>query len=286
MRLALKTYYEYRISNIQRHLDSLHDQRHQTIEKLKAATKYNTTQQLLEKYGDSPPASPKPSTGTDAGKRNRTGGRSDVQATPPGGRTGIPPPPTANIPRVPPPEVTGSMIRQQQVTGRSPGQQDPPGFSIPDHRQTDPQEEFAPNAFGEEATTFAHRRAPAGQAAWYDRILDLLLGDSEADARNRFALICMHCKLVNGLAPPGTTSLEQLGKWRCSRCARWNGQENDAKALLASIGEQVRAERRVAGTDRLGHDDDDAHEARSGDRSDDENGKPAKENAAAVDEHE
>ena len=30
---------------------------------------------------------------------------------------------------------------------------------------------------------------------------------------------------MNGQAPPGTRSLEDVGRWRCGGCAAWNGKE-------------------------------------------------------------
>jgi hypothetical protein len=60
-RLALTTYYNYRTSRLQTHLEELQTQRDITIDKLKAATKYNSTQQLLEKYGGTPSPKASPS---------------------------------------------------------------------------------------------------------------------------------------------------------------------------------------------------------------------------------
>jgi hypothetical protein len=72
----------------------------------------------------------------------------------------------------------------------------------------------------------------APESHWYDRILDALLGEDEASAKNRLALICKQCRIVNGLAPPGIKTPEELGKWRCSGCGAWNGEEYEAARLL------------------------------------------------------
>lgn len=55
--------------------------------------------------------------------------------------------------------------------------------------------------------------------------MDVILGEDEAQPRNRLALLCRNpeCGLVNGLAPPGTRSLEDVGRWRCMACGAWNG---------------------------------------------------------------
>ena len=51
-------------------------------------------------------------------------------------------------------------------------------------------------------------------------------------AKNRFALICQKCRLVNGQAPPGARTLEDVGKWRCQGCGSMNGMENEAEKLV------------------------------------------------------
>ena len=99
-----------------------------------------------------------------------------------------------------------------------------------------PTEEFAPNAFDAPL-----RPVPAASQyaldgpRWYDRILDAVLGEDETQARNRMTLICQNCKLVNGQAPPGVRTLEELGRWRCSSCQAWNGVESEEKKILSQI---------------------------------------------------
>lgn len=51
-------------------------------------------------------------------------------------------------------------------------------------------------------------------------------------AKNRFALICQNCRLINGQAPPGARTLEDVGKWRCQGCGSMNGVENEAEKLV------------------------------------------------------
>lgn len=63
------------------------------------------------------------------------------------------------------------------------------------------------------------------QSHWYDRILDALLGEDETQPKNRLVLICSECRLVNGQAPPGVRTIEDIGKWRCGGCRAWNGKE-------------------------------------------------------------
>ncbi|KAL4932473.1 uncharacterized protein BDV17DRAFT_196885 [Aspergillus undulatus] len=219
-------YFEYRINNTRRYLESLEKQRDETIEKLKVATKYNSTQQLLEKYaGDSPKqgrtkGDQKPK---QEGKRKPSEGQQQPQQ-PPIQRTGLPPPPTANIRRPPPPPEHPSSPPQSPYPPQQQPQQPPdappppPGFDEPG---------FAPNAFPSQQY-IEHPR-------WYDRLLDVLLGEDETQPKNRVVLICADCRLVNGQAPPGMKSLEELGRWRCGGCGAWNGQESAATKALADI---------------------------------------------------
>jgi hypothetical protein len=65
---------------------------------------------------------------------------------------------------------------------------------------------------------------------WYDRILDVVLGEDEMSAKSRFALICKNCRMVNGLAPPGTRSLDEMEEWGCARCGTMNGVRKQQRA--------------------------------------------------------
>jgi hypothetical protein len=69
--------------------------------------------------------------------------------------------------------------------------------------------------------------------------MDLLLGEDETSPKNRLVLICKKCRLVNGQAPPGVKSLEDVGKWRCSDCGTMNGEESEAKTLVAEINKET-----------------------------------------------
>ena len=92
---------------------------------------------------------------------------------------------------------------------------------------------FAPNAFSDlpPQTSTTYQQTPN----WYDRILDVLLGDDETAAKNRLVLLCSKCRLVNGQAPPGIRTLEDLGRWRCSGCGSWNGVESEAAKVVKEM---------------------------------------------------
>ena len=65
--------------------------------------------------------------------------------------------------------------------------------------------------------------------------MDVLLGEDETLPGKRLALICKHCRLVNGQAPPGVKRMEDVGKWRCAGCGTMNGEDNEVKKLVESI---------------------------------------------------
>jgi hypothetical protein len=89
--------------------------------------------------------------------------------------------------------------------------------------------EFAPNAFSN------NNGQGIEQPHWYDRLLDVLLGEDETQPRNRMVMICTSCRLVNGQAPPGIKTQEELGRWRCGSCGAWNGSESETSQMLTTL---------------------------------------------------
>lgn len=218
-RAIIRVYYTYRIDSVTRRLEECQTERTNTIDKLKAATKYNSTQQLLEKYGGAPPPS-KPKAGPVKTPPKKT----EKQAE----RTTMGPPATANIPRnqalqpfsQAPKPLSPTPQQMRTMSGSPIAQPGPP--------------EFAPNAFSG-AAQYDRGGEVNGGGNWYDRILDLLLGEDETSPKNRMVLICKHCRLVNGQAPPGIKRLEDLGKWRCTACGGWNGEVDEGTKIVAEI---------------------------------------------------
>lgn len=238
VRRAITAAYGFRISKIQSQSDALQKQRETTIEKLKAATRYNTTQELLQKYGGTPPSKGRASGNTP--HKDET----DQTRSPSSGsrRTNFIPPPTANIPgRNGPVSLPGTPL---QATPRSRNQQSqhtPSSAAAAVAPWQDPSSalapsaEFAPNAFPS-APQYAR---PSDGQKWYDRLMDIVLGEDETLPKNRLALICHQCRLVNGQAPPGVQRLEEVGKWRCSGCDFMNGEEREETKLLKQIQEHA-----------------------------------------------
>lgn len=213
-------------------MDELQRQRDATIKNLKAATKYDSTQELLKKYGGTPTPKAKPAGNSDRKVTSKQDGAIKVSRMP------FIPPPTANIPgrNVPPPiHPSPQTSTPQSVSPR--GQQDNmPSAGSPRSPNaqiapSSPIEEFAPNAF-----SVPPQYAQVNEGSrWYDRIMDVLLGEDETRPGARMALICNRCRLVNGQAPPGVKRLEDLGKWRCGGCGTVNGEESELKRIVSSM---------------------------------------------------
>lgn len=235
-RTTVTAFFNYRIDSLSARLKEQQTERAKTIQKLKDATKYDSTLELLEKYGGGEGKGKNKKQGAgDEDKKPRQGARHNETGTA-GGRTNIPPPPTANI---------------QRRDGPFPGQgTPPPGFQHGQHQQHRPQqppsgleptEEFAPNAYSHpppppaQSQHFAQADGAAGSSHWYDRIMDLLLGEDETASKNRIALICQRCRLVNGQAPPGTKALSELGTWKCMGCGATNGEMDEGKRILQEV---------------------------------------------------
>ncbi|KIH94071.1 hypothetical protein SPBR_09205 [Sporothrix brasiliensis 5110] len=255
-RKALASVFSIRIDSLASTLKQQQEERAKTIQKLKDATKYDSTLQLLEKYGGG--GETKPCKGNGEGKAQQSDKRGKGGPGGPGGgaqdernrstpnRTRLPPPPTANIP-------SGSHVPAASLASSKPNSpRAGAGGHTPGVTDLSATAEFAPNAFGPDEVQvqvqvpaqtrppdvaggpYAHAAAASssgaaavGESHWYDRLLDLLMGDDETAAKNRFVLICRACRLVNGQAPPGTHSLADVGRWRCMGCGALNGEDGE-----------------------------------------------------------
>lgn len=243
VRTATSAVYDIRIDSLSSKLKGLQGERATTIQKLKDATKYDSTLKLLEKYGGSdgsPKPKRKPTEDGDADPK-KSPARSRRPNSGPAQRTNMPPPATANI-RRDPPAFSNPGTSQSPGTGPQHAIQQQQQSPSPAHQHTDLSAEFAPNAFEVPRPASAHvpgaqyEMNPAGlQTHWYDRIMDTLLGEDETAAKNRIVLICKQCRLVNGQAPPGTNSLAEVGLWKCMGCGANNGEENEGKRIVKEV---------------------------------------------------
>ncbi|VBB73716.1 Putative protein of unknown function [Podospora comata] len=243
-------FFDYRIERLTARLKEYQTERAKTIQKLKDATKYDSTLELLEKYGGSDNKQKKSKKKTSEEEEDEGAGAVKEQPQPRHhARTGLPPPPTANIQRRPE-SSAGAPAPHSRVPSSV--------YGAPSQRSPSPMiseaAEFAPNAFeGRASPPFLQHppatMAPPPEPHWYDRILDTLLGEDETAAKNRIVLICAKCRLVNGQAPPGTKSLAEIGKWKCMACGATNGEIDEGKRIVQEVlgGRGTKADS-IAGT--------------------------------------
>ncbi|KAK0612379.1 hypothetical protein B0T17DRAFT_602806 [Bombardia bombarda] len=248
VRTVTSTLYDYRIDTLNSRLKAHQTERAKTIQKLKDATKYDSTLELLEKYGGGSDNKSRKGRkrADDDDNSNGNGGFPPQPGVAPHHlptRTNMPPPPTANIERRP--LSSGPSTPQPQsrpLTAASYGGSPP--FQRPADQQQpnmDASAEFAPNAFDGKGPPPYMQYPPASAARpssgphWYDRILDTLLGEDETAAKNRIVLICGRCRLVNGQAPPGTKSLSEVGQWKCMACGVVNGEMDEGKRIVREV---------------------------------------------------
>lgn len=238
VRTISSTLFEVRIESLSSRLKDQQVERAKTIQKLKDATRYDSTLELLEKYGGGEARPKGKKKNAEDGAENETPKKSPAkkQRQDTGGprRTNIPPPATANIQR----QGISNPATPQHA---GPGPYNTPQQRVPSLGNTiTPGAEFSPNAF--DATR--PLRVPGGQYEmtppgsqnhWYDRIMDLLLGEDETASKNRIVLICKNCRLVNGQAPPGTNSLSELGLWKCMGCGASNGEVDEGKRIIREV---------------------------------------------------
>lgn len=257
VRTISSTVFELRIESLSTRLKDQQAERAKTIQKLKDATRYDSTLELLERYGggEAKPKGKKKNVEdgaeNDATKKSPGKRQRQENATP--RRTNIPPPATANI---------------QRHGLSNPATPQPAGIeprNTPQHHVPSPGNgiaagaEFSPNAFDAARPPRVpggqYEMAPTGsQNHWYDRIMDLLLGEDETASKNRIVLICKACRLVNGQAPPGTNNLSDLGMWKCMGCGAANGEVDEGKRIVREVlGEDAR---KSGSTDSARHDED------------------------------
>lgn len=224
-RVVITGYYTFRIENLEAKLKALREERQDTIQKLKEATKYESTLELLEKYGGAEGKDGKPQI-----KIKEEAPQQQQQQ--PGftlpERTHIAPPATANIPRRDLSPASFASSRPVTPLTQSVTSNDEPS-AIGQHL-------LRPQSAQSQHHSFP---PPPPQAAaephWYDRIFDVLLGEDETAAKNRIVLICHVCRLVNGQAPPGTKSLSELGMWKCMACGSRNGEMDEGKRIVREV---------------------------------------------------
>ncbi|KAK8102279.1 hypothetical protein PG984_015425 [Apiospora sp. TS-2023a] len=223
MRTLTHAYFTMRIETLEARLKDQQSERATTIQKLKDATKYDSTLELLQKYGGEKPKRAAQNHGEEEKDKNTK------EVRPPsaqGAPTSIRHP---NLIPLPPSRPSSSH-------------NPPPRHQ---HQPLDFTAEFAPNADDLPHTPYPqYDHNPNNTHRWYDRILDLMLGEDETAPKNRIILICQNCRLVNGQAPPGTKALPDVGLWKCMSCGSMNGEMDEGKKIMREVlggsGETIR----------------------------------------------
>ncbi|KAK6347806.1 hypothetical protein TWF718_005631 [Orbilia javanica] len=262
IRQSIKRYYEWRVHNVDASLETYREQQKETIEKLKAVTKYDSTQALLDKYTKTATT-----TGAELNPPPVLQGNGPNQARP--GQQPNTPPGTLRKRHgsahkgntaSPSPNRLQAERRHDDRPGTPLLNEIPPHEILP--HEFPPQEGFPPAIFPPHmvgGVPPVMENIPMGQfmppppeeprqPQWYDRFLDVLLGEDEMSAKNRYALICSNCRQVNGLAPPGTTNIEDV-RYICGRCGAENGKP-EVKELIGKLAEEQQQQETDAKTTR------------------------------------
>ncbi|KAK7917741.1 hypothetical protein PG985_011349 [Apiospora marii] len=255
MRTLTHAYFTMRIETLEARLKDQQSERAATIQRLKDATKYDSTHELLEKYGGEKPKRATRNHDEDEKDKNTkdgNNGRGRHSSLGPNGppRTAFAPPPTANIQRPPSAQGAPTSIRHPNLIPLPPSRPSS-SHNPPPRHQLQPLDftaEFAPNADDLPHTPYPQfDHNPNNTHRWYDRILDLMLGEDETAPKNRIVLICQNCRLVNGQAPPGTKALpdimrEVLGGETIRPSIEVTADHSDGGSGADEVGAQIMAE--------------------------------------------
>ncbi|KAK7946309.1 uncharacterized protein PG986_010630 [Apiospora aurea] len=220
MRTLTHTYFTMRIETLEARLKDQQSERATTIQRLKDATKYDSTHELLEKTGTIDEPDTRALGRTDPLKNElRTSGDCQYPETAlSSGRTHLDTPPEPD-----PPASLASIVLAHLTAAPHPAAS---GL----HRRVRTKRR-QPAAYPLPAI----RPQPKQHPRWYDRILDLMLGEDETAPKNRIVLICQNCRLVNGQAPPGTKALADVGLWKCMSCGSMNGEMDEGKKIMREV---------------------------------------------------
>ncbi|KFA73288.1 hypothetical protein S40288_07238 [Stachybotrys chartarum IBT 40288] len=261
MRKAVAAYYNFRIETLSTRVREQREERAKTIQKLKQATKYDSTQELIEKYGGiDGQQKEEPAHGDDGDEPKPRNQKVNDTRRNSSGRLLMPLPATANVQRPGSrpgtPHINQSPQMHQASNFMEPSAEFAPNADfVPDHYPSAAQSPVNAQQYG------GFSAPPPAEHHWYDRVFDLLLGEDETAPKNRIVLICKTCRLVNGQAPPGTRALSDLGVWKCIACGTPNGEEDEGrrimKEVLGSAQKHERVERTVSPQpETVGEDED------------------------------
>lgn len=172
-------------------LKALLAQRHEMVEELKQKTNFYSTQALLDRFDPDSKSSKSEKTEKN-GKPGKQGPKSNASAQSSG-------------------QKPGQAKQGEAPAGQAPGLQGP---QVP-----------LPKGFDPQSARMLKSTQVAYVPKWYDRILDLIVGEDEYSSRQRYALICRNCKAHNGLAQPGEVPEDVV--YICPHCGTLNGHPKE-----------------------------------------------------------
>lgn len=200
--------YDWLLKSRQTKLSSLQERHKLKIEELKKITNFNTTSELLEKYGD--PNERKRKTANVIDKGTSSG----AQGIPGNGnlkqRLNVNPG-TINVSKPISEMKPGLQKQEQQQPLEGLQQKQQPSSSKP----SDINNKRSPSSSHQEVQS---------QRSFQDRLLDILVGSDYSETiESRYALICAGCFKHNGLASPGCTEPHKV-PYICPQCGLFNGE--------------------------------------------------------------
>lgn len=244
IRKAIIFWFQRAISSTQEYLKVLQAEQKEKIEELKQSTNFYSTKALLERF-DSSFTSESQATNTNQLKNRKQGQQSSKSATKPSLNS----------------ITAGANSQQQQPSDGKKGHakrnsivSDDFQFSpnLPSLQQSQNKSIVGPDGapqMSPMSNTFHNLNPqPMGpninanpgqfpvlepvhntnyQPKWYDRILDVIVGEDEYSPKARYALICENCRNHNGLAQPG--ELPEYVVYICPHCGFRNGHEKHKK---------------------------------------------------------
>jgi endoplasmic reticulum junction formation protein lunapark len=223
VRRIIGWWYSRRIEREMQERETLKGKLNLKLEELKEKNDYYTTQQLLQRYDAKSPAKTASSTTLPPMDQSSSHLRQRIPQHPP--------PPSQSLPPVNPQQHTPILTPRP-----------PPLNHLPTDDLNTP--DFHPSAF---TPPLSMSPAP-GPRTFLDRLLDLLVGEDETAPEHRYALICVRCRMHNGLAPPGEMPGE-VG-YLCARCGQWNGprvggngERSGETVTQGRLGEEVGQEK-------------------------------------------
>ncbi|KAI5955849.1 hypothetical protein KGF54_001351 [Candida jiufengensis] len=183
--------FKYLIKSQDSHLSILKQKHKLKIEELKKITKYNETNELINKYDDKPKPIPQqqfiPNLQQQQPKQPQNNNKSN--------------------------KLRNQALKELHLSEDQLSSNQQSSISqqqIPQPQSTNPQQQ-SPNS-------------PIHKRNLQDKLLDLFIGsDNSESIEQRYALICSHCFSHNGLAPPNCDDPNNV-KYQCWKCGAMNGK--------------------------------------------------------------